>query len=145
MVISVKFFFTITKKGLIIALASVSLLLLTSIWTFSIKADMPDGSTHAKRMVYAKSLNLSLDEEKITSKETVIPTEFGAVYSEYNEIQKQAGFNLKNYKGKTVTVYSCPLTDKKRTLTLIVCNGKIIGGDIAEISANGKMLPLKEK
>lgn len=137
-----KLFLTVTKKGLFVFLASVVVLFLSIMWIFSLKVSAIDGSTHAKRISYINSLGIAVDEDNFTSKETVIPTEFGEVYDEYNKLQKAAGFDLARYKGKGVTVYSYPVLKQDKNLTLIVCEGNIIGGDIAEISFSGKMLPL---
>lgn len=139
-----KLFFTVTKKGLCVALSAVVILFLSATWTFSLKASEIDGSTHAKRMIYINSLGIAVDEDNYSSKETVIPTVFQDVYSEYNKLQKEAGFDLSPFKGKSVTVYSYPVSGQEKNLTLIVCDGNIIGGDIAETSLNGKMLPLRK-
>lgn len=139
-----KLFFTVTKKGLCIVLSAVVILFLSTMWTFSLKASAIDGSTHAKRMVYINSLGVAVEEDKCSSKETVIPTEFQDVYTQYNKLQKAAGFDLAPFKGKSVTVYSYPVSGQEKNLTLIVCDGNIIGGDMAEIKLNGKMLPLRK-
>lgn len=139
-----KLFFTLTIKGLCVALSAVVILFLSAMWTFSLKASEIDGSTHAKRMIYINSLGVAVDEDGFLFKETVIPTEFSDVYSEYNRLQKEAGFDLARFKGKPVTVYSYPVSGQEKNLTLIVCDGNIIGGDIAETKLSGKMLPLRK-
>ena len=59
-------------------------------------------------------------------------------------MQKLGGFDLSNYKGKKVTIYSYPLTASERILTLIICDGQIIGGDIAETKLGGKMTKIRK-
>ncbi len=137
-----KLFLTVTKKGLFIMLSAVVVLFLSAMWTFSLKVSAIDGSTHAKRMAYINSLGVVVDQNNFTSKETVIPSEFGDVYNEYNKLQKEVGFDLTRFKGKCVTVYSYPVLKQDKNLTLIVNEGNIIGGDIAETSLCGEMLPL---
>lgn len=137
-----RFFFTITKKGLFLMLCATIILFLTAMWCSSLKISFIDGSTHAQRMVYINGLKISVNEDLCTYKETVIPNEFGEVYEEYNMLQKQAGFDLSDFKGKSVTVYSYPVSGEEKVLTLIICDGKIIGGDIAETKINGKMKSL---
>ncbi len=139
-----KLFFTVTKKGLFITLSVVAVLFLTAMWSASLRLSVIDGSTHAKRMMFINELGISVDEENCTSKETVIPNEFGAVYNEYNKLQKKAGFNLADFKGKSVTVYSYPLLGENKILTLLVHDNNIIGGDIAETKLDGEMLPLRK-
>ncbi len=138
-------FFTVTKKGLAVALAIALTVFLTVAWGSSIKATSPDGSTAEKRMLYITELNLSVDGDNATYKETVIPEEFGAVYSDYNRLQRKGGFDLSQYKGKAVTVYTYPVIGQNKNLTLIVHKGKIIGGDIADIALNGSMEPIERK
>ncbi len=140
-----KFFFTVTKRGLAIALALIIIAFLAVARAASIKASAIDGSTHEKRMLYISSLKLSVQEENATSKQTVIPAEFSAVYEEYNKLQKSAGFDLSGYRGKEVTVYTYPLFGEQKNLTLIVYSGNIIGGDICDISVNGNMKALRKE
>ena len=137
-----KLFLTVTKKGLFVFLALIVVVFLSIMWMFSLEVSSIDGSTHAKRISYINSFGIAVDEDNFTSKDTAIPTEFGEVYNEYNKLQKEAGFDLARFKGKGVTVYSYPVLKQDKNLTLIVCEGNIIGGDIAETSFSGKMLPL---
>ena len=139
-----KFFLTVTKKGLFVALAVAVTVFLCVMWATSLKVSAINGATHENRMTYIKSLNVDVDEDAVSVKETVIPEDFGDVYTKYNEIQKKAGFDLTSFKGKEVTVYSYLLKNQKQTLTLIVCEDCIIGGDIADIKIDGEMKPLKE-
>ena len=139
-----KLFFTVTKKGLFVALAVAVTFFLCVMWATSLKVSAINGATHQNRMIYIKSLNIDVDENSVSVKETVIPEDFGEVYDRYNEIQKMAGFDLTSFKGREVTVYSYPLKNQNRVLTLIVCEDCIIGGDIADIKIDGEMKPLKE-
>lgn len=138
-----KLFFLVTKKGLAAVLSAVIVLFILASWTVSLKLTAIDGSTHEKRAHYIKSLGYEINEKDITSKETVIPSEFGEVYSNYNKIQRQAGFDLSDYKGKNVTVYTYPLWENNKNLNLIVYEGKIIGGDVCDTAFDGEMKPLK--
>ena len=139
-----KLFFTVTKKGLFAALAVAVTFFICVMWATSLKVSAINGATHQNRMAYIKSLNIDVDENSVSVKETVIPEDFGEVYDRYNEIQKMAGFDLTSFKGREVTVYSYPLKNQNQVLTLIVCEDCIIGGDIADIKIDGEMKPLKE-
>ena len=46
------------------------------------------------------------------------------------------------HKGEKAVVYTYALSGSDKNLHLIVANGIIIGGDIAEIEFGGEMLPL---
>ena len=139
-----KLFFTITKKRLFVLLVAVIILFSVAVWGSGLKVSYIDGSTHAKRMFYINSLNVEVSEEEFTSKKTVIPQKFGNVYVKYNNLQKEAGFDLSDYKGKNITVYSYPTADGEKILTLLVHEGKIIGGDIAETKIDGEMKSLRK-
>lgn len=74
-----------------------------------------------------------------------LPFDFDTVYNNYNEIQKEAGFDLEPYKGKKCTMYTYELTNHpfgKANANIIVYNGEIIGGDISSVSLDGFMTPL---
>ncbi|MBO5322285.1 MAG: DUF4830 domain-containing protein [Clostridia bacterium] len=139
-----KLFLTITKKKLAIIFCIVVMIFMGSIWVSSLKVSLPDGSTHAKRMVYISGLGLDVDEESCTSKETQIPEKFSDVYLNYNKLQKKGGFDLSEFKGDGVTVYSYPVKNSDKILTLIVCDGQIIGGDVAETKIGGKMTEIRK-
>lgn len=138
-----KIFLTVTKKGLFVALAVAVTFFLCVMWVTSLKVSAINGATHQNRMTYIKSLKIDVDEDNVSVKETVIPETFGEVYTKYNEIQKKAGFDLAPFKGREVTVYSYPIKNQDRILTLIVCEDRIIGGDIADVKIDGEMKPLK--
>ncbi len=91
------------------------------------------------------SVNLSSEEEE----EIRIPMEFNDVYSSYNEIQKQSGTDLYNYRGACCVRYSylCENNGDGEDLriNLIVYEGRIIGGDIGTVSLDGYMEPLSIK
>lgn len=89
-------------------------------------------------------IGLSVSEDCVLCEEVLIPYEFNSVYSEYNELQKQAGFNLLDYAGKTVLKETfCVLDERETVVNVLSYNGKVIGGDISSTAANGYILPLK--
>lgn len=136
-----RLFVTFSKKSLAIALAVLVVGVIITGEVYSVKCSRIDGSTNAKRVEYLRSLNINVDDTNVTQKETVIPTDFGDVYTEYNKLQKKAGFDLSRYKGKSVTVYTYFLNET-REVHLIVHEGAVIGGDIADVRLDGEMKPL---
>ena len=139
-----KLFFILTKRRLAVIFCSMIFIFVGTVWTSSLRVSAIDGSTHAKRMEYIRYLKVDVSEEEYTFKETVIPESFSDVYKEYNKLQMLGGFDLSNYKGEKVTVYSYPLIASERILTLIIHDGEIIGGDIAETKINGKMTEIRK-
>lgn len=75
-----------------------------------------------------------------------IPGEFDDVYENYNALQREAGFDLKRYSGKTVWRYSFRVTNMGTTqeirANLLLYKNKVIGGDVMSTSIGGFMVPL---
>lgn len=138
-----KIFITLSKRSIAVILASVIIALLLTAQVFSAKIQRIDGSTNALRVEYLKSLKLDTDDTNVQSKEITIPQSFSDVYKEYNSLQKKAGFDLSKYKGKSATVYTYDVSGSERQIHLIVCDGNVIGGDIADIKIDGEMRPLR--
>lgn len=78
-------------------------------------------------------------------KDIVIPEVFGEVYENYNALQKQQGFDLSAYRGREAVNYSFPVASVKGEIAentdahVIVCDGYIIGGDVASRALGGEM------
>lgn len=141
-----KLYFTLSKKNLAVALATLVIILLLLSQFFSVNAGKMDGSTNAKRVNYLETLGIEVDETATEIKDITIPENFGDVYEKYNLLQIESGFNLKNYKGKPAQIYTYSIKGDSETVAhLIICSDKIIGGDIASLKLNGNMTGLKRK
>ena len=136
-------FFIITKRLIAVAFAVVVIFFMILSSVFSVKNERIDGSTNQKRVEYIKNLGFEVDDADVAFKQTVIPQKFDNTYKQYNSLQKKSGFDLSKYKSKTVTVYTYPLVSGNREAHIIIYNGVVIGGDVAEISADGSMSALK--
>ncbi|HOV40746.1 MAG TPA: DUF4830 domain-containing protein [Oscillospiraceae bacterium] len=80
------------------------------------------------------------------AEEITIPEKFNSIYEEYNEIQKRCGFDLSKYKGKTATKYTYEIADLPNVkATILVHDGKIIGGDVSSAEYGGFMAGFCEK
>ncbi len=80
--------------------------------------------------------------ELVDRAEVTVPSQFDAVYEEYNTLQKKQGFDLSKYRRKTVTRYTYLINnykDHKGTVLadVIVYKNKVIGGDICSADVNG--------
>ena len=83
----------------------------------------------------------------VKREEITIPEEFGDVYSEYNELQIQQGFDLLPYKGRKAVLYSYrvlnyPMHSENVVADLIVCDGVLIGCDVSLNEENGFVRPI---
>lgn len=100
-------------------------------------------STAEQRQSYITALGWEVKAEE-TEKQITIPQEFNEVYTKYNKIQLQQGFDLSKYKGKPATVYTYNVTnydDNDNIIAdLIVCNGELIAADLCDPSAKDGFL-----
>ena len=73
-----------------------------------------------------------------------IPAETSEVFQRYNTLQKTMGYDLSEYAGKTVmryvyTVKNYPGAAEPVYATILICNNRVIGGDITDTAATGKI------
>ena len=92
---------------------------------------------------YIQSLGYEIDEERYEEKQVVIPSKFDDVYTNYNLMQKDSGFDLEKYKGKQVTLYTFGIKGYKDAedvlCDLLVYKGKVIGGAVYTADVSGFM------
>ena len=74
--------------------------------------------------------------------EVITHKEFDETYQNYNKIQTDQGLDLTRYRGKRCRRYSYmvhnhPSGDEHVRLNLLVCSGKIIGGDVCSMGLDG--------
>lgn len=84
--------------------------------------------------------------ENYTEKTFTIPFSFDMVYNNYNEIQKEAGFDLLPYRGKECIMYTYEIYNHpfgKANANVIIYEDEIIGGDISSVNLDGFMVPLQ--
>lgn len=83
------------------------------------------------------------DFEPVAEENVKIPAEFDEVYTRYNDIQAQSGFDLRPYRGKTVSrrTYALRGADTDYAV-LLVANGKVIGGHLTNGEYGGEDQPL---
>lgn len=139
-------FITLSKKNLAVITALVIIFFLVLGSVYSAESGKIDGSTNALRVAYIKRLGYEVDETAVSVKEITVPMEFSAVYEKYNQLQKKAGFDLADFRGEKAEVYCYKLSfSDEKAVNLIVSDGVIIGGDIAETRIDGEMKPLLRK
>lgn len=76
--------------------------------------------------------------------QVTIPKEFNEVYEKYNQLQISQGFDLTQYKGKSVTRYSYSIVNypdgiENVRANVLVYKNKVIGGDICTLDIHGFM------
>lgn len=140
-------YLTFTKKGLVALLAAVLLCLMICGELYAAGNKKENGKTNQLRVDFIKSIGLSPQEECIEKKDIVIPERFGEVYTNYNVLQTEAGYDLEPYRGAKATVFTYSVETPEgysgdTVVNLIVYNGRIIGGDVSSRALDGFMLPL---
>lgn len=100
------------------------------------------------KIQFLSKFGWEVDPDPIEVFELIIPFYFNDTYSNYNDIQKQNGFDLTKYKGKhckrfvykirNYPNYSNYNSNNIRA-NILTYNGKIIGGDISSVELNGFM------
>ncbi len=103
-----------------------------------------DAGTAQQRIDFLKQFGWECDEKSEEVKTTVIPSEFDEVYSVYNELQIEQDFDLGPYKGQSVELYSIKINNYPQDseyvyASLLVKDGKVIGGDIHSVALDGFM------
>ncbi len=97
--------------------------------------------TNDDRLGYILSLGYSVSPDPISELEVVIPESFDAVYEQYNALQRECGFDLSQYAGKTVTQYIYAVTGGEQDvrLELLVYKNRVVGGSVYTVALDGFM------
>jgi hypothetical protein len=136
-----------TIFGIILALTGIIVILLTFIGNHNGKASKVVSAqinceTTQQRIAYINSLGWECEDE--SQKSITIPSEFNDVYNQYNDIQKEQGFDLEKYKGQDAVLYTYNITNYKSNKNvvadLIVIDGVLIGADLCDTSADDGFL-----
>ena len=93
---------------------------------------------------YLQSLGYELEKEPVRQEDITLPKEFDSVYEEYNNLQKECGFDLEKYRGRRVMLYTYAITrypgcEDEVRCDMLVCRKKLIGGNIYTVAVDGFM------
>ncbi len=106
-------------------------------------------SDNTGRVKFLKDSGWEVAATPTESGQVRIPTETTEVFDRYNQLQKSQGYDLTKYAGKNVMRYvykveNFPGATEPVYATLLVYKNEIIGGDITDTAAGGKVQPLKQ-
>lgn len=151
--------FVITTKVSKTKIAAVATLVIAAIVLAAIVAaakngktetlDQRNGETNEERAAFLSECGWQVNAEPVQTQSVKIPAEDSEVFRRYNELQQSQGFDLTEYAGKTALRYvyevlNYPEADGPVYATVFVLDGKIIGGDVTDTGANGKMQGLRK-
>lgn len=106
--------------------------------------------TDEDRQSFLKDLGWEVESEPLECVKITIPSEFDAVFTEYNNLQKMQGLDLSKYKRKSVTRYTYEVKnydgyEGKVYANLLIYKNRIVGGDICSADVNGFVTTLDGK
>ena len=138
----------VDKRKLLIALAAVLAaiagLLLLGRDDAQPTANLTAADTNDARVKFLTDLGWEVTASPAEATEVRIPREADEVFSRYNELQKNQGYDLTKYAGKKVMRYVYQINnfpDAKEPVyaTLLVYKDQIIGGDITDTTPGGRV------
>ncbi len=140
------------KKFIFLVIAAMVLLLIILLFSNNrTEGEVMWGRTDKERTDVLKGFGWEVSDTPIESEAIRLPGQMDAVYSEYNKIQKKAGLSLENYLGMAAVRYTYEVKNHTNggahqvRANLIVCEGKVIAGDIMITAIDGFMHALNER
>ena len=108
----------------------------------------PPVSNNDARVKFLKDFGWEIASSPVESGQVRIPEEMTEVFDRYNKLQKTQGYNLSTYAGKNVMRYvykveNYPGATEPVYATVLVYKNQIVGGDITDTSAGGKVQGFK--
>ena len=143
----------VDMKRIAVILAAIVGVILAIILLFGGSGDSAPTSANAVsgndgRVKFLTDFGWDVTVSPTESGQVKIPTEQSEVYSRYNDLQKEAGYDLTQYAGKTVMRYVYKVNNHESGepvyATLLVFKDKVIGGDILDTALGGKITGLKK-
>ena len=103
-----------------------------------------EGGSNDDRLAFLQSFGWEVETTPKETREVRIPQEFNEVFTRYNELQQEQGFDLSEFAGKTAkryvyTIQNHPDGGNDHYATVLVHKNKIIGGDVTSTGQGGSM------
>jgi len=139
------------KYILVLTIILLIILVVVAIANFTKENKACMAETNADRVKFLEDYGWQIKSEPIETENVSIPSDFNAVWIEYNKIQKEAGFDLEKFRGKQAVRYTYEVLNHKNVsgrqvrANILVCDGQIIGGDIMTTAIDGFMHALNKK
>lgn len=96
--------------------------------------------TTAGRQTYLHDLGWEIDPASEDIREIKVPKAFDRTMADYNTLQREQGFDLLPYAGMLVTIVTYALSEAPETfVTLWICDGVVIAGDVHTTAIDGWM------
>lgn len=101
-------------------------------------------SSNDARVEFLKNFGWDVTTSPAESSQVRIPENTTEVFDRYNELQKSQGYDLSQYAGKKVMrfvykINNYPNASEPVYATILVYKNQVIGGDITDTAAGGKV------
>ena len=108
----------------------------------------PVVSDNDSRVSFLKSFGWEVTTSPIESSQVRVPSDTTEVFDRYNQLQLAQGYDLSHYAGKKVMRYVYKVTNYPGATdpvyaTVLVYKNQIIGGDVTNTAAGGKIQSFK--
>lgn len=108
----------------------------------------PTCKTNEERVEWIKSMGWEIEEQPSSEIQVMIPRQFDEIYSQYAMAQRQQGYRIDKYKGKTATKYcyiatNCEEAKGNAVISILQYKNKIVAADISSVELGGFLKPLK--
>ena len=136
------------KKLILIAAAVVALIVVLAIALGGGRSQTTGGeisvASNDDRVQFLASYGWEVVTSPAQTSQVRIPSEGSEVFTRYNALQKAMGYDLTQYAGKTVmryvyTVKNYPGSTEPVYATILICDNRVIGGDVTDTAATGKI------
>ena len=142
----------VNKKKIAIILAVVAVAVVGLMMLLGGNDSSPTASTgvanNDARIAFLKSFGWDVTTSPVESGQVRIPEQTNEVFNRYNALQKTMGYDLTGYAGKAVMRYvykinNYPGATEPVYATLLIYKNQVIGGDVTDTSAKGKIHSFK--
>ena len=141
----------LSKKKIALIFTAVVLLIAAIVVIFSggsTATVSPNVGSNDARVEFLKGFGWDVTTSPVESGQVKVPQNASQIFERYNALQKSQGYDLTEYAGKTVMRYvyevkNYPGATEPVYATVLVYKDKIIGGDITDTSAKGKIQGFK--
>ena len=139
----------VNPKKVMLALAAVAALVLALILLLGggqepTQTSAPAASSNDQRVKFLTDFGWEVTTSPTESSQVKIPDKTSEVFERYNALQKSQGYDLSKFAGKKVMRYvykinNYPGATEPVYATLLVYKNQIIGGDVTDTAAKGKI------
>ena len=143
----------VDKKKILLVVLAVTALILSGFLLLGGEEETaatgaPSVSNNDARVQFLKDFGWEVTNSPTETSQVNIPAESSPVFDRYNNLQKSQGYDLSKYAGKKVMRYvykvnNYPGATEPVYATLLVYKNQIIGGDVTDTAAKGKITGFK--